>query len=129
MRRNGAKQRVRQNGSKGGSGRLPQGAVGGLFMLGRMRLTPFVGSQKKSSADKARTTVPGFVNESGQEVIARTGRPSTSFRGQVIYRLKCRSCSGEYGSNGCDIHKRRCPVCQDGAKGEPLPVSGSTLFD
>lgn len=77
---------------------------------------------------EARTTVPGFVNRRQQEVIERTGARSTSFPGQVIYRMKCRGCGLEYGANGCDVHARTCPGCQQGTAGEPLPERPATLF-
>ena len=82
-----------------------------------MRLTGYAGKVKAGRATKAVTTIPGFVNGKGQEVVARTGMRSTSFAGQVIYKLRCRGCSAEYGSNGCDISERKCPECQGGVKG------------
>jgi hypothetical protein len=69
----------------------------------------------------AKTTIPGYRNLHGQEVIARTGFPSSTFPGQTIYSLRCIHCNHTYGSNGCDIHKRLCPSHQNGAKGEPIP--------
>ena len=75
------------------------------------------------------TTTPGYANENGQSVIRDTGFPSETFNGQRIYHMRCARCGGEYGSNGCDVHLRRCPGCQGGSKGEPLPVPGPSLFD
>lgn len=94
-----------------------------------MRLTAYSPAPKRQRPSSATTTTPGFVNGNHQEVIARTGRPSTTFRGQVIYELKCRKCSGRYGSNGCDIHARRCPACDNGAPGEPLTERAASLFE
>lgn len=85
-----------------------------------MRLTGYSPAGKKTKTRNAQTAAPGYVNANQQEVIARTGRPSTSFRGQVIYEMKCRRCDGRYGANGCDIHARRCPLCDNGTPGEPL---------
>jgi hypothetical protein len=76
----------------------------------------------------ARTTLPGFENLHGQTVVNRTGAPSTTFPGQVIYRLKCGRCGFEYGANGCDVHARRCPGCQEGKGGEPLREAQGGLF-
>ena len=74
------------------------------------------------------STTPGFRNKNGQEVIANTGFPSDTFPGQTIYRMRCVHCAYEYGSNGCDIHVRKCPRHQDGAKGEPLREAPPSLF-
>jgi hypothetical protein len=94
-----------------------------------MELIPFSGTPRRTGVSNARTTVPGFKNGSRQEVVGRTGQRSTTFAGQIIYRLKCGDCSGEYGANGCDIHARRCPHCEQGAKGEPLPERPKGLFE
>ena len=76
----------------------------------------------------AKTTIPGYTNANGQRVIERTGWASTSFVGQTIYRMLCTSCGFGYGSNGCDIHLRRCPSCGRGSKGEPLREPSLSLF-
>lgn len=76
----------------------------------------------------ARTTVPGFVNQNGQKTVARTGFPSASFAGQIIYKMGCERCRAEYGANGCDIHSRRCPACQGGVAGETLREAAPGLF-
>ena len=69
-----------------------------------------------------KTTVPGYRNRNGQEVIEKTGFASESMDGQSIYLMHCIHCSYRYGSNGCDIHLRRCPSHQGGAKGERIPT-------
>ena len=94
-----------------------------------MQLTGYPTSEKKRRFRNAQTVVPGSVNANEQEVIAKTGRPSTSFRGQVIYEIKCRKCGGRYGANGCDVHARRCPLCDGGAPGELVPEKPVGLFD
>lgn len=75
-----------------------------------------------------QTTDPGYKNKHGQIVISRTGFPSESFPGQTIYHLRCAECGHNYGANGSDIHKRRCPRHQDGAKGEALRDPAPNLF-
>jgi hypothetical protein len=75
-----------------------------------------------------QTTTPGYKNKHGQIVIARTGFPSESFPGQTIYHLRCSHCHHNYGSAGKDIHLRRCPSHQDGAKGEALRAAPANLF-
>jgi hypothetical protein len=67
-----------------------------------------------------KSTIPGFKNQNGQEVISRTGLRSETFPGQMIYHIRCEECGHNYGSNGCDIRLRRCPGHDGGAKGERL---------
>lgn len=94
-----------------------------------MNLTAYRGKQKKSPQPRrAHTTDPGYTNRKGQVVIESTGAPSTTFPGQLIYRLKCQACAHEYGSNGTDIHVRNCPKCQGGKPGEPLREKAAGLF-
>ena len=95
-----------------------------------MKLTSFQGKKRSPNSKtlEARTTLPGFVNPRAQEVLHSTGARSTTRDGQVIYRMKCRGCSLEYGANGCDVHARTCPGCQQGTPGEPLPERPATLF-
>lgn len=68
----------------------------------------------------------GHINANNQEVVERVG-PSGSFAGQYTYRLRCHDCGNEYGANGCDIDGagagigRKCPACQSGAEGDPIP--------
>jgi hypothetical protein len=75
-----------------------------------------------------QTTTPGYKNKYGQIVISRTGFPSESFPGQTIYHPRCTHCGHDYGSTGKDIHLRRCPSHQEGAKGEPLRAPAPNLF-
>ena len=75
------------------------------------------------------TTMPGYKNPHGQIVVCDTGFSSATFPGQRVYRLRCEHCGHTYGSNGCDIHLRRCPSHQDGARGELLREGGRGLFD
>ena len=81
------------------------------------------------TAARHRTTDPGYTNSNGQMVLARTGFRSDSRDGQVIYRMRCTHCAHEYGSNGCDIHSRRCPRHQNGAAGEILREASPKLFE
>ena len=75
-----------------------------------------------------QSTTPGYKNKHGQVVISRTGFPSESFPGQIIYHLRCSQCHHDYGSAGKDIHLRRCPRHQNGAQGELLRAVGPNLF-
>ncbi len=65
------------------------------------------------------TTVPGYVNRNGQEVVRATALPATDHR-QRVYELLCDSCGHRYGSNGSDNFQRKCPRCQGGAPGLSL---------
>ena len=94
-----------------------------------MQLTGYTTSEKKRRFRQAPTVMPGYINVNQQEVIAKTGRPSAKFPGQVIYEMKCRKCEGRYGANGCDTHARRCPLCDGGAPGELVPEKPVGLFD
>ena len=65
------------------------------------------------------TTRIGYRNPDGQEIVRKTdvGGPE----GQRIYVLRCTVCGHEYGAYGIDADKRRCPSCQDGRAGLPIP--------
>lgn len=62
------------------------------------------------------STRPGYVNARGQVVIRNTGLQGTD-HGQAVYQMGCSVCGHVYGSNGCDIHERRCPLHDRGAPG------------
>ena len=70
-------------------------------------------STRRRSAD---TTQVGYINRNGQEVVRPTGKPDTD-HGQYVYVLRCRTCGQEYGVNGSDIFRRRCPAHDGGAPG------------
>lgn len=98
-----------------------------------MELRAYSGKAKRGGGGgartDARTTVPGFMNGNRQRTVARTGFPSASFAGQIIYKMACGDCREEYGANGCDIHSRRCPRCQGGVAGEALREAAPGLFE
>lgn len=64
------------------------------------------------------TTAVGYRNKNDQ-VVVRATTLSGNLPGQKVYVLMCErsGCGHEYGANGCDIHERKCPVCQEGAQG------------
>ena len=66
-----------------------------------------------------RTPRIGDRNKDGQEIVRKTdaGGPE----GQRIYVLRCTVCGHEYGAYGIDADVRRCPKCQDGPAGLPIP--------
>lgn len=65
---------------------------------------------------RGSTTIPGYVNRNGQEVLRPTGIPGTDHC-QYVYVLRCLTCDHEYGANGSDIWLRRCPNHDRGAPG------------
>jgi hypothetical protein len=62
------------------------------------------------------TTEAGFVNPHGQLNVRGTELPGNDHL-QYVYVLRCTHCGTEYGANGSDIHRRRCPECQGGRPG------------
>ena len=97
-----------------------------------MRLTRPTGPPGRAktlrAGARALTTEPGFRNPNRQTVERTTGAPSASRAAQTIYALRCGDCGHGYGCNGLDIKERRCPACQGGVRGEPLPEPPPTLF-
>ncbi len=91
-----------------------------------MELRPFSGAPRWSGAYCARTTVPGYRNGSRQEVVGRTGQRSTTFAGQIIYRLKCGTAPGNMAPMGATStrggvriasRERRESLCRNGLRG------------
>lgn len=63
----------------------------------------------------------GDVNPNGQELVRKTDAPSTTHPFATIWGMRCQTCGGQYGSNSCDAHIRRCPHCNpEAAPGEPV---------
>ena len=61
-------------------------------------------------------TTPGYRNEEGQVVVARTVRTGDDPT-QRVFVMRCSVCNHEYGTYGSDIPHRCCPRCQDGLPG------------
>ncbi|WP_263410424.1 hypothetical protein [Terriglobus tenax] len=82
------------------------------------------------SRSEAPTTRPGFVNSNKQKVIGKAAWVDSSQPNQNTYKMRCEryGCGFEYGTDGIDIHKRKCPRCQDGKPGQPAPEMLPTLF-
>ena len=66
-----------------------------------------------------RITRIGYRNRDGQEIIRKTDLPAIA--GQRVFVMRCEVCGHEYGAYGCDADIRRCPNCQDGPPGLPVP--------
>mgnify|MGYP000128943684 CR=1 FL=1 len=74
------------------------------------------GGDRHLARKHAQTTRLGYVNKNFQRVTRQTDQPGND-HSQRVYVLNCDKCGHEYGANGSDIWQRRCPVCQNGAKG------------
>jgi hypothetical protein len=64
-------------------------------------------------------TDPGYRNEEGQIVVARTSRTGGE-PAQRVFTMQCSVCRHEYATYGAEIPHRLCPNCQDGPPGLPL---------
>jgi len=58
----------------------------------------------------------GYLNRNGQQCCGHCGVSGTDY-GQYAYKTECTICGYVYGTNGTDMHERRCPECQGGAPG------------
>ncbi len=93
-----------------------------------MQLRPYTLPSRKSHAVRSVTVEPGTVNRNDQMVVRRAGRDADGMPGQHVYVLRCQrsGCGEEYGEEGIRVHGRKCPRCQGGKAG--LPVPDATLF-
>ena len=62
----------------------------------------------------------GSRNPDGQEIVRKTNAGGP--QGQRIFVLRCTVCGHQYGVYGIDADIRRCPACQDGPPGLPIPA-------
>ena len=69
------------------------------------------------------TTRAGFTNTNQQQNLGPT-QPllEGTDHSQYVYVMNCTKCGLIYGANGSDIHLKKCPKCQGGNPGIPLPV-------
>lgn len=61
----------------------------------------------------------GYRNPDGQEIVRKTNAGGP--RGHRIFVLRCTVCGHQYGAYGIDADIRRCPDCQEGPPGLPVP--------
>jgi hypothetical protein len=94
-----------------------------------MQLKSYIapGRAARTSA-RAATVEPGRVNHHGQLVVRRGARAADDLPGQNIYVLRCNGCGHEYGEAGIRVWQRKCPVCDGGKPGLPVPEPEPTLF-
>jgi hypothetical protein len=71
-------------------------------------------------------TAIGYRNGHGQVVVRKTDAVGTQPL-QRVYAVRCDRCGNHYGANGGDVHDRRCPACQGGTPGLPLPDVAASI--
>jgi hypothetical protein len=59
----------------------------------------------------------GFTNKNNQSVVGAAPEYFSNHDSAKPWQLYCLFCKNEYGANGCDIHIRKCPKCQNGKAG------------
>ena len=81
-------------------------------------------------ATRSLTTEAGYINPKRQKVLRRVAWMDAGRDGQYVYHLQCQrpGCLFEYGSDGISIHQRKCPRCDDGKAGLPVPPQTVGLF-
>ena len=72
---------------------------------------------------------PGDINRNSQRLIAKTSEPGND-NNQYVWVVECTRtdphgeiCGHHYGVNGSDFFQRKCPLCQGGRPGLPLPLN------
>ena len=58
----------------------------------------------------------GKINQNCQLCCGHRGVKGTDYNAYA-YMVVCLICANVYGANGTDMFERRCPECQNGAKG------------
>jgi len=81
-------------------------------------------------ASEATTTRPGYVNPQRQKVLRKVPWVDGGMEGQSVYALQCQraGCGFEYGEEGIRVERRRCPRCDGGVPGLPVPEAAPMLF-
>lgn len=81
-------------------------------------------------APEATTTRPGYQNPHRQKVLRKVNWVDGGMAGQSVYVLRCQraGCGYEYGEEGIRVHQRRCPRCDNGQPGLPVPQAAPSLF-
>jgi hypothetical protein len=68
----------------------------------------------------------GEINKKEQKLLDKTNKPG-NLKNAHLWIVRCMKikngerCDHIYGANGEDFWERRCPRCDNGAKGIPLP--------
>lgn len=61
------------------------------------------------------------INSNQQEVIRQTEQAGSDHNAN-IWVLRCRRCGTCYGANSTDAWEHKCPMCQSGRVGLPIPI-------
>src|SRR6266850_952079 len=64
---------------------------------------------------------PGDINPNKQQFLRKTSERGSDHNARV-WILKCCRCSQIYGCNSTDAFERKCPKCQRGQPGLPVPA-------
>jgi putative restriction endonuclease len=63
----------------------------------------------------------GDINRNNQRLLRVTEGRGNDYNARV-WILKCNNCLNVYGSNSTDAFQRKCPKCQSGKAGLPIPI-------
>jgi len=70
-------------------------------------------SSEKLVSGKTKTTQIGYENSNNQKVLGSRNLDKTDNK-KVTYKMACGHCGEIYGAKTAEIHRRKCPACQDG---------------
>ena len=61
----------------------------------------------------SKTTQIGYVNSNNQKVLGTRNLNATDKK-NVTFKISCGDCDEVYGAKTSEIHRRKCPTCQEG---------------
>jgi len=70
-------------------------------------------SSETFDSGTTKTTQIGYVNNNNQKVLGSRNLDETDKK-DVTFKMSCGQCSEIYGAKTTEIHRRKCPVCQEG---------------
>jgi hypothetical protein len=70
-------------------------------------------SNELLASGKTKTTQIGYENSNNQKVLGSRNFDTTDNK-QVTYKMECGHCDEVYGAKTSEIHRRKCPACQEG---------------
>ena len=70
-------------------------------------------SSKVFLSGTTKTTQIAYENSNQQKVLGSRDLDATD-KQQVTYKMVCRHCDEVYGAKTAEIHRRKCPACQEG---------------
>jgi len=69
--------------------------------------------EKTFTSGTTKTTQIGYINTNNQQVLGSINLDETDKK-KVIFKLCCGHCNEVYGAKTSEIHRRKCPTCQEG---------------